>query len=124
MRIGFWLKGNGSMPSFPREDDGSAIEYPVKKNGVLPAPILTPRAPPSGKWEAERRAFLQLRPSLLATHPGKYVAIHEGKVVDWAEDKIALGLRVYSRFGYLPIFVGCVSTEQPKPVRIPSPRLR
>jgi hypothetical protein len=96
----------------------------MKKSDVLPAPIIGAREPSPGKWEREREAFLRLRPSLLATHEGKYVAIHEGKAVDSAEDEIALGLRVYSKFGYVPIYVGMVSAEPPRPVRIPSPRVR
>ena len=80
--------------------------------------------PAQGKWEQEFRAFLSLRPSLLPTHRDKYVAIHEGKVVDSGEDEIALGLRVYAKFGYVPIYVGRVSDEPQPIVRIPSPRLK
>lgn len=94
----------------------------MKKSDLLPAPRISPPSALSTKWEQERRAFWQLRPSLLATHSEKYVAIHEGRVVDSGEDEIALGLRVYSRFGYVPIYVGYVSPEPPRIVRIPSPR--
>jgi len=57
----------------------------------------------------------------MRTHKGKYVAIHEERVVDFGDDKIALALRVYAKFGYVPIYVSEV-TEQPRIVRIPSPR--
>src|SRR5205807_1758117 len=73
------------------------------------------------KWQREYRAFLRLLPELLKTHKGKYVAIHEEQCVDTDEDKIALALRVYARYGYVPIQVGLVAEEQPV-VRIPHRR--
>ena len=95
----------------------------MKRTNVLPAPRIDLPIRGEGKWERERRAFKRLRPSLLCTHLGKYVAIHECKVVDCGEDKIALALRVYKRFGYVPIYVTQVLSEPPPPVRMPSPRL-
>jgi hypothetical protein len=95
----------------------------MKKPDILPAPRTDGPLPGEDKWNRERRAFQRLRPSLLRTHLGKYVAIHEGKVVDSGKDKIALALRAYSRFGYVPIFVTQVLAEPAPPVRIPSPRL-
>ncbi|MBI2926009.1 MAG: hypothetical protein HYY24_09920 [Verrucomicrobia bacterium] len=80
--------------------------------------------PAPGKWEQEFRAFLRLRPSLLRSHRNRFVAIHEGKVVGSGEDEIALGLRVYAKFGYVPIYVGRVSDEPQPIVRVPSPRLK
>lgn len=94
----------------------------MKRADVLPAPEVNGLKPPETKWEQEYHAFLRLCPSLLRTHPNKFVAIHEGKLVDSGEDKVALGLRVYSKFGYVPIYVGRVTAESPPPVRMPSPR--
>ncbi len=76
-----------------------------------PAPELT-------KGEREYQAFLGLLPQLLTTHRGKYVAIHDGQVVDSDTDDVALILRVHARVGYVPIHVGLV-TDQPPIVRIP-----
>jgi hypothetical protein len=84
----------------------------------MPAPTLAPAAPP-GKWEQEYRAFQHLLPELLKTHRGKFVAVHDGRVVDSDTDEIALILRVHAQYGYVPIHVDLV-TEQPPPVgRIP-----
>jgi hypothetical protein len=77
----------------------------------LPARELT-------KGEREFQAFLRLLPKLLATHRGKYVAIHDGQVVDTDTDDVALILRVQAKVGYVPIHVGLV-TEQRPIVRIP-----
>jgi hypothetical protein len=83
----------------------------------FPAPVVA-EAPPKDKWEREHLAFLRLLPQLLQTHAGKYVAVHDEQVVDSGDDKVALALRVYDRFGYQPIHVGLVS-ERPEVVRIP-----
>jgi hypothetical protein len=89
---------------------------------TLPAPVLDLPGPLDSKWQREYRAFLQLLPQLLQTHRGKYVAVHEGKVVDSGDDKIALALRAYARYGYVPIYVGLVTERPLRPERIPSPR--
>ena len=78
----------------------------MKTTNILPAPRLDLPSQEETKWAREHRAFLRLRPALLQTHRGKYVAIHTGKMVDTDEDEIALGLRVYAKFGYVPIYVG------------------
>ncbi len=77
----------------------------------LPAPELP-------KGEREYRAFLRLLPELLVTHRGKYVAVHNGQVVDSDTDDVALILRVQAKVGYVPIHVGLVTDFQPL-VRIP-----
>lgn len=77
---------------------------------VLPPPELS-------KGEREYRAFLRLLPQLLLTHKGKYVGIHEGKVVDTGDDDIALVHRMHDKVGYVPIYVGLV-TDRPVVARI------
>jgi len=72
----------------------------------LPAATLT-------KGEREYQAFLRLLPQLLQTHGGKYVAIHEGEIVDSDMDDVALIQRVHARIGYVPIHVGRVTEPLP-----------
>jgi hypothetical protein len=96
--------------------------HQMKRTNVLPAPRIDSSPPTDDKWEKERRAFHRLRPSLLRSHLGKYVAIHQSRVVDSGVDQIALAMRVYKRFGYVPIYVGQVLAEPQRPVRMPSPR--
>ena len=60
-------------------------------------------------FEAEKKAFWALRGQLLDQYEGQYVAIHQGRVVDHDTDKLKLGLRIYRRFGYQPIYVQLVS---------------
>jgi hypothetical protein len=79
---------------------------------------VAPQAPEPGKGEREYRAFLRMLPELLPEYGGKFVAIHDGRVVDSDADDITLVRRVHARVGYVPIHVGLVS-EQPPPVRVP-----
>ena len=88
---------------------------------TLPAPVLP--APPDDKFRREQQAFHRLLPELLRTHRDQYVAIHEGQVVDFGEDKPEVARRAYARFGYIPILVTLVSDRPSTPVRIPSPRV-
>ena len=61
------------------------------------------------KFERERRAFYRLFPSLLASHPGQYVAIHDEQVVDSGADQVEVALRVQRRIGTVAIYVHFVS---------------
>lgn len=77
---------------------------------------LPPPAPPKG--EREYHAFLRLLPELLKTYRGRYVAVHDGGVIESSEDDIELIWRVHERVGYVPIHVGLV-TDEPRVIRIP-----
>ena len=87
---------------------------------TLPAPELSERD--DDKWRREQRAFRHLLPELLRTHPGLFVAIHEGRVVESGEDKLDVARRAYERFGYIPMFISQVVAGPSPAVRIPSPR--
>ena len=87
---------------------------------TMTSPIFDVRmpVPALSKGEREYRAFLHILPGLLSTHRGKYVAVHEGQVVDSDADDIILIRRVHARIGYVPICVGLVSEER-QVARIP-----
>ena len=74
--------------------------------------------PEISKLDREYQAFQRLLPSLLETHKGKYVAIHEEKVIDSDEDPIRLIKRVQEIVGQQSIHVGPVVFPQPI-VRVP-----
>ena|SRR5580765_4751736 len=82
---------------------------------MAPIPTIESFAPQGGKWQREFQAFQQLLPQLLTSYPGKYVAIHDGKIVDVGEEKLPLALRVLSKIGNVDIHVGFVSTN-PEPI--------
>jgi hypothetical protein len=90
---------------------------------ILPAPDLSPPCSTTGAWEAEREAFFRLLPALLATHQGRYVAVHRGSIVAEGGDQVEVACQAYSRVGYVPVYVGRVGVEPERPVRLPSPRL-
>ena len=90
---------------------------------TLPAPDLRLKETTPAAWENEQRAFLRILPTLLATHQGQYVAVHHGRVIAEGPDQIEVAKQAYARAGYVPIYVGLVTNEPPRPVRIPSPRL-
>ena len=89
---------------------------------LLPAPEC-PSPERDAPWERERAAFLNQEAALMQTHCGKYVAVHGGQVVDSDPDEVQLGLRVYGKYGYVPIYFGRVAEAPLPPVRVPSPRL-
>jgi hypothetical protein len=90
----------------------------MNETALQPAFAVALPVPELPKGEREYRAFLRLLPQLLATHRGKFVAIHNGEVVDSDTDDTALILRVQKEVGYVPIHVGMVTEAQPL-VRIP-----
>lgn len=61
----------------------------------------------------ERDAFLRMKNELLdhEIYRGKFVAIYKGAIVDFAENKTDLAKRVYSKFGYVPIYIAKVEKE-------------
>ena len=95
----------------------------VNDTTTLPAPDLAIPHGGSGAWEAERDAFCRLLPTLLGSHPGRYVAVHGGSIVAEGADQIEVARQAYERVGYVPVYVGKVSAEPERPVRLPSPRL-
>jgi hypothetical protein len=80
---------------------------------------VTSLAEPDDAFERERAAFERLKPQLLKTHRGKFVAVVDEQVVDLDTDRVRLALRVYDAFGYRPIYVQVVDEHLPR-VRLPS----
>lgn len=95
----------------------------MDESEILPAPVMNVPQKNDGKWERERSAFHRLLPNLLTTSPGRYVAIHEEAVVETGDSSVATAERAYARFGYIPIFIGLVSDQGARIVRIPSVRV-
>ncbi|GIL14955.1 MAG: hypothetical protein BroJett039_01280 [Chloroflexota bacterium] len=72
-------------------------------------------------FKREQAAFIRMQPELLKTHRGKFVAIHNERLVDSDADEFALANRVYDRFGYRTLLIMPV-TERPRIVHIRSPK--
>lgn len=73
-------------------------------------------------FERERQAFLKIKDSLLRneTYKGKFVAVYGEKVVDVDDDIKKLAKRVYSEYGYVPIYMDKVQRER-RVTDLPSP---
>jgi hypothetical protein len=85
---------------------------------TLPAPAVAPVAA-GGKWQREYEAFFRLKPQLMASHAGEYVAIHDGQVVASGSDDVALALQFFAQHGNVPVHIGLVSAGQEPGARIP-----
>lgn len=78
------------------------------------------------EWEKlsqEMSAFEAMRDELLEEYEGKYVAIHQGKVVGVDSDLSALHIRIYYELGSTPVLYELVTTEPKRDIVIRSPRL-
>ncbi|MEW5939495.1 MAG: hypothetical protein AB1750_07530 [Chloroflexota bacterium] len=73
------------------------------------------------KIEEEQAWWLGLPLSERAKYEGKFVAIHERKLVDHDLDRLALYQRVRKNFGNLPVLI--MPAEGPREIRVYSPRL-
>lgn len=95
----------------------------MRETTTFPAPVLNLTPPPVTKWEREYQAFLVLLPELLKTHRGKYVAIHEGQVIDSGADRLEVIFRALEKTGGACIHTDFVTEQPPPPIRIPHYRV-
>jgi hypothetical protein len=75
------------------------------------------------RFAQEKQTFWAMQSALLQRYEGQYVAIYQGEVVDSDLDKVALALRVYHKYGYVPMYVHQVSRREPRTRYIHSPHL-
>lgn len=62
-------------------------------------------------WK-EVAAFNQMSQQLIDEHYGEYVAVYQGNIVDADPDEGELALRFYRTFGYVPVYIHKVGTEE------------
>jgi hypothetical protein len=105
------MKQRTDLADFVARRGGIVVSEPI----TLPPPAVDLSVRLPSKWEREHQAFLRLLPHLLVTHRRQFVAIHEGRVVDSGDDKLALALRVLTKVGNVAVHIGRV-TEEPEPV--------
>jgi len=61
-------------------------------------------------WK-EVTAFNQLSSAAVDEYYGRYVAVYQGNIVDSDTDEGELALRFYRTFGYVPVYIHKVGTE-------------
>ena len=62
-------------------------------------------------WE-EVTAFNRMPQATVDQYFGQYVAVYQGNIVDADFDEAELALRFYRTFGYVPVYVHKVGTEE------------
>ncbi len=91
-----------SAPDFSHPDDHVDIPAgPLGREDLEDAPF----------W-AEVSAFNQMPQSASDRYFGQYVAVYGGNIVDADPDEGELALRFYRTFGYVPVYIHKVGTEE------------
>ena len=70
----------------------------------------------------ERDAFERLKPKLLRTHLGQWVAVYRQELVAAGHEQSQVLENVYARFGYVPVYVQHVQVTPPL-YRLPRRRI-
>jgi len=110
------------------DDETLAHEKIVLERDGQPVAVVVPigeyealRDRPGVRQESEpepaslvrnRTAFLSMKEQLLESHLGQYVAFKDGEFVDADPDETALVLRLYDRFGVVPLYVKKVEAQE------------
>jgi len=93
-------------------------EVQVFEASQLPIPPII-----DDPWERGKRAFFLMLPELLKTLRGKYVAVHNGEVVQIGDTVRSVLLSVRERFPRTEIYIQLVDETLPV-VKMRSPRRR
>jgi hypothetical protein len=75
------------------------------------------------KIATEIEAYHRKYPRLRARYLGKYIAMHNGRVVDSDRDLGALNQRVRARFGRIPVLMRLVEEVVEREIVVRSPRI-
>jgi hypothetical protein len=75
------------------------------------------------KISSEQVAYEQIHPGLKSTHFGKWVAVHEGQVVDSDDDDVDLHRRVLARYGDTAVLITRVEDKPTREIRIRTPSI-
>ncbi len=72
---------------------------------------------------AEAAAFEDLKPELLKTHRGQFVAIYQRQVAAAGDDELEVLKQMDQRFGNVPYYIELVAENTPRRARMPSVRV-
>ncbi len=111
-------------PQLMNELEQVATEQAVKTEELLETAVLAYlRQLGREKIKAEAEAFRAMHPELVKQYMGRYVALHEGEMVDHDEDLQTLHNRIRQRFGRQAVLIRQVTTEPDRVFVMRSPRL-
>lgn len=112
-------RGGAQLPSSPTTRQSSTS--PSSTSATASQFIV---ASDGDAMEEEIAAYEELHPELVSEHLGQYVAIYEGRVVDFDNDRLALRQRIHETYPNEVVLVRQVKPTLPAPLHIRSPRLR
>ena len=75
------------------------------------------------KIHRETEAFWSMQADLIARHPGEYVAVHRGQVIDHDPDVVQLERRVTEQWGSAAVLIAPVTNETQRDLSTVSFRL-
>ena len=92
---------DSDSPRDTAANSASYVEVPAPRADLDDAPF----------WQ-EVEAFNLLPQPLIDEYYGQYVAVYNGNIVDADPDEGELALRFYRTFGYVPVYIHKVGTEE------------
>jgi hypothetical protein len=74
------------------------------------------------KFLRNKRFFDGIKTELLKSsrYCGKFIAVYDGKIVGYDENRVKLAIKVYDKLGYVPVYIGKVDSGK-ETVELPSP---
>ncbi len=99
-----WSRGGGTSGTFIE-----ALAKPIWDFILPPEQEVDAEA----DYRREQRAFLRLLPDLLRTHPGLFVAIHDGKAVMLNRSDVELARTFFRQYGDVSVYIGFIGDEPP-----------
>ena len=107
-----------------REGKPVAVVLPYELYQQLTASPAAPqpKLPANESFERNRAAYYAMKPELLKTYRGKFVAFYNGELVDSDADEPTLVERVHAKYAYGTLFIHLVD-EPERIYHIPGPRL-
>lgn len=90
----------------------------LESKAVLEGEDIIKKGPvdPKERIIEEQKAYLKKRSNLYKRYLGKVVAILDGEVIDSDEDEDELAKRIYSRVGYIPVYIHKVDKEKDRAI--------
>jgi len=75
------------------------------------------------KIDREQQAYKSQHRQILEKHAGNYIALHQGEIVDYDEDRVAISKRVRAKYGNEPVLITKVLEQEYQKVLLRSPRI-
>ena len=94
----------------PTPDPDSHPTAKANSSGYVEVPAPRADLEDAPFWQ-EVEAFNRFPQPLIDEYYGQYVAVYNGNIVDSDRDEGELALRFYRTFGYVPVYIHKVGTE-------------